>query len=204
MIEVPARVVVASQNPDKIVEVEAVLEASHLDVVIVRGLHWPPIDETEDTLAGNALLKARTVCAHTGLAAIADDTGLEVDALGGAPGVHTARFSGPDATYADNVALLLERMAGETDRSARFRAAVALVTPRGEEMVVHGELAGRIAAEPRGEGGFGYDPVFEVDGRTLAEIGEVEKNEISHRARALASLARRLTEQGPERRDPGP
>ena len=192
MIPVPARIVVGSQNPDKIAEVETVLDGSGLGITIVRGLAWPPIDETEDTLAGNALIKARAVCAKTGIAAVADDTGLEVDALGGEPGVHTARFAGPDATYEDNVALLLRRLEGQGLRTARFRTAVALVTPEGDELVTHGELHGTITTGRRGEGGFGYDPVFDVDGRTLAEIGDIEKNEISHRARALQALFTRL------------
>ena len=192
MIPVPAHIVVGSQNPDKIAEVETVLDGSGLGITIVRGLAWPPIDETEDTLAGNALIKARAVCAKTGIAAVADDTGLEVDALGGEPGVHTARFAGPDATYEDNVALLLRRLEGQGLRTARFRTAVALVTPEGDELVTHGELHGTITTGRRGEGGFGYDPVFDVDGRTLAEIGDIEKNEISHRARALQALFTRL------------
>jgi XTP/dITP diphosphohydrolase len=200
----PRRIVVASQNPDKILEVEAVLADSGLGIEIVRGLHWPPVDETEDTLAGNALLKARTVCAHTGIAALADDTGLEVDALGGAPGVRTARFAGPDATYAENVDFLLEAMAGTPDRGANFRTAVALVTPEGGELVAHGALRGEIVTDRRGLGGFGYDPVFAVAGRTLAEMGEAEKNRISHRAVALHALADLLSSSSSDGRDPGP
>jgi XTP/dITP diphosphohydrolase len=183
------RLVVASQNDDKIREVEQVLAALPHPPEIVRGLSWDDIEETESTLMGNALLKARAVAAVTGLTALADDTGLEVDALGGAPGVRTARFAGEDATYADNVAKMLEVMAGEAERSARFRTAIALVEPGGNEVVVEGVLEGEIAREARGAGGFGYDPVFLLpDGRTLAELPDIEKNQISHRARALHRL----------------
>jgi XTP/dITP diphosphohydrolase len=187
------RVVVASHNPDKIAELEAVLAILSDPVEVVRGHQWPEIEETEPTLEGNALLKARTVRDHTGLPALADDTGLEVAALGGLPGVRTARYSGPDATYASNVAKLLADLGDATDRRARFRTAVALAAADGEELVVVGELVGSIATAPRGDGGFGYDPVFEVDGRTLAEIGIDEKNRMSHRARALRALAAALS-----------
>jgi XTP/dITP diphosphohydrolase len=185
----PRRLVVASKNPDKIREVEAVLERLDAGVDIVRGLEWPEIEETEPTLEGNAVLKARRVWSATGIAAVADDTGLEVDALDGAPGVFTARYSGPDATYESNVAKLLADLDGVSDRSARFRTAVALVHDEGELLVVEGVLEGVIAAKRRGEGGFGYDPIFEVDGVTLAEMDPEAKNLISHRARALQALA---------------
>lgn len=179
-------VVVASQNPDKIAEIESVL--ADLGVEISRGHEWPEVVETEDTLVGNALLKARAVVAHTGLPAIADDTGLEVESLGGDPGVHTARYAGPAARYEDNVAKLLSELGDNPDRSARFRTAVAMVTPDGEELTVEGVLEGTITRECRGDRGFGYDPVFEVGGATLAEIDIAAKHEISHRARALRAL----------------
>jgi XTP/dITP diphosphohydrolase len=188
----PDRLVVASANPDKVAEVEAVLAGLPVPVEIVRGRTWPEVEETEDTLEANALLKARAVAAHTGLAALADDTGLEVAALGGAPGVHTARFAGPAASYADNVARLLRDLDGVADRSARFRTVVALVVPDDGEVTAEGVLEGSIATQRQGSGGFGYDPVFLVDGRTLAELPAGEKNRISHRARALHSLAERL------------
>ena len=114
------------------------------DIEIVRGLEWPEIEETEPTLEGNARLKARAVAAATQLPALSDDTGLEVDALGGAPGVHTARYSGPSATYADNVAKLLADLDGVDDRRAQFRTVVALVTPGREELVAEGVLDGTI------------------------------------------------------------
>lgn len=181
-------VVVASKNPDKIAELEAVLAGFDPPITVVRDLEWPDVEETEPTLEGNAVLKAAAVVRATGHAAIADDTGLEVDALGGEPGVQTARYAGPDASYTDNVARLLEELAGVDHRSARFRTVIALADPDGTVVVVEGVLEGSIARQPRGEGGFGYDPVFEVHGRTLAEIPIEEKNRISHRARALHAL----------------
>jgi XTP/dITP diphosphohydrolase len=181
--------VVASKNPDKILEIEAVLEETGLAEEIVRGLEWPEVAETGETLEENALLKARAVMESVGLPAVADDTGLEVAALDGRPGVRTARYAGEDATYADNVDLLLRELEGEEDRRARFRTAVALVMPDNSEVVADGAVEGVIAMSARGNGGFGYDPVFEIDGRTLSEMGTAEKNELSHRARALRSLA---------------
>jgi XTP/dITP diphosphohydrolase len=195
-LELLLGVVVASKNVDKITEVEAVLAALDPPVTVIPGHVWDDVDETEDTLAGNALLKARAVVAATGHAAIADDTALEVDALGGAPGVTTARYAGVDASYGDNVDKMLRELGDTENRSARFRTAVALVTPEGEELVVEGVLEGVITTERRGEGGFGYDPIFEVDGRTLAEIPAEEKNRISHRARALQALGEKLRTQG--------
>jgi XTP/dITP diphosphohydrolase len=185
----PHGVVVASKNPDKIAEIEAVLASLEPPIVVIPGHVWEDVEETEDTLEGNALLKARAVVAATGHAAVADDTGLEVDVLSGAPGVRTARYAGESATYADNVAKLLADLGDADRRTARFRTAVAVVTPAGEELVVEGVLEGTITRERRGDGGFGYDPIFDVDGRTLAEISPAEKNSISHRALALIALA---------------
>lgn len=186
------RLVVASKNPDKIEEIEAVLTSVGLVDEIARGLEWPDVEESGSSLEENALLKARAVVEAVGLPAVADDTGLEVAALGGLPGVRTGRFAGPEATYHDNVMLLLQELNGVTDRRARFRTAVALVWPDGVELVVEGALDGAIAEAPRGSGGFGYDPVFEVEGRTLSEMGLEMKNTLSHRARALRALAEAL------------
>lgn len=183
------RLVVASKNPDKITEIEEVLRESSLADEIVRGLDWPDVEETGSTLEENALLKGRAVVDATGLPVLADDTGLEVRALEGAPGVHTARFAGQNARYEDNVAKLIEEMQGVTDRAARFRTVVALVFPDGVEIVSEGTLEGLIAETPRGHRGFGYDPVFSVDGRTLSEMSLAEKNQLSHRARAIRALA---------------
>lgn len=187
------RVVVASKNPDKISEVEEVLGRLGIVEEIVRGLEWPDVDETEPTLEGNALLKARAVAAVTGLAAVADDTGLEVDALGGAPGVISARYAGPSATYQDNVVKLLTELEGVAHRSARFRTVIAVVSPDGREWTAEGSVEGTITTEPRGPYGFGYDPVFEVDGRTLGEMTQSEKSAISHRAKALQAIAEVLS-----------
>lgn len=186
------RLVVASKNPDKIAEIEGVLGEVSLAGEIVRGLDWPDIEETGDTLEENALLKARAVMDAVGLPTLADDTGLEVGTLGGLPGVRTARFAGPAASYRDNVELLLKEMHGMDDRRAQFRTAVALVMPDGFEVVVDGVLDGVITESPRGDRGFGYDPVFEVEDRTLSEMGLAEKNTLSHRARALRALAEAL------------
>jgi len=187
-MSLPRRLVAATKNPDKLREVRAVLAEVAPGVELVDGLDWPEVEETGATLQENALLKARAVAAATGLPAVADDTGLEVAALGGDPGVHTARFAGLGATYAANRRALLDALAGVADRRARFRTVVALVSPDGAEALVEGVLEGRISTGERGSGGFGYDPIFEVEGRTLAEMGEKEKNRISHRARALAAL----------------
>lgn len=188
------RLVVASKNPDKITEIEDVLEPLGLTQEIVRGLDWPDVEETGQTLEDNALLKARTVSISVGLPALADDTGLEVAALDGRPGVNTARFAGKKASYADNVSLLLQQLQGVTDRRALFRTVVALVFPDGAEVVAAGTVEGVITMERRGEHGFGYDPVFEVDGRTLAEMSLADKSQLSHRARALRALAATLRE----------
>lgn len=186
------RLAVASKNRDKVREIEEVLRQTGLVGEIVQGLDWPDVAETGATLEENALLKARAVVEATGLPAIADDTGLEVHALGGEPGVHTARFAGPVATYEDNVDRMLEVMEGVGDRAARFRTVVALVFPDGAEVTAEGSVEGVIAMARRGDYGFGYDPIFEIDGRTLGEMSAAEKHELSHRARAVRALATAL------------
>jgi XTP/dITP diphosphohydrolase len=190
------RLVVASKNPDKIAEIEAVLTGLGVVDEIVRDLDWPEVDETGSTLEENARLKAHAVAAATGLPALADDTGLEVDALGGRPGVRSARYAGPGATYQGNVEKLLDELRGVRNRTARFRTVMVLAFPDGREITAEGVLQGEIIDAPRGGSGFGYDPVFEVDGRTLAEMTPEEKNAISHRARALRELAGRLAAAG--------
>jgi XTP/dITP diphosphohydrolase len=183
------RLVVATKNEDKRREIEAVLLGLGLVGEIVAGVDWPEVEETETTLHGNARLKAQAVVVATGLPALADDTGLEVDALDGAPGVRSSRYAGEAATYGDNVELLVANLAGVANRSARFRTVMVLMLPGGEEVSAEGVLEGRIIDEPRGESGFGYDPVFEIDKRTLAELSDAEKNAVSHRARAIRALA---------------
>lgn len=191
------RLVVATRNPDKARELAALLDRPGLELIPLAS--WPEApspEETGVTLVDNARIKAQAALRLTGSAAVADDTGLEVDALGGAPGVHAARFAGPGATYADNVALLLERLRGmpSARRGARFRCACVARWPDGGELVGEGVLEGRITESPRGSHGFGYDAVFEVagTGRTLAELTDSEKNALSHRARAAQALLEQL------------
>lgn len=186
------RVVVASKNPDKIAEIEDVLVRRGLVGKIVRGLEWDDVVEDGDTLEANALLKANAVYGATGIAALADDTGLEVDALDGAPGVYTARFAGPEATYADNMAEMLRRMDGVSNRRAVFRSVVAVVDGE-RSWTAEGSVEGWISLAPRGHGGFGYDPIFEVNGTTFAEMGADMKHTMSHRARAIAAIAEVLS-----------
>ena len=190
------RYVVATANPDKAREIESVLRPLLAGVdLVARPSDVPEVDETGDTLEANALLKAHALVDATGLAAIADDTGLEVAALGGAPGVYTARFAGEHATYDDNVAKMLRELDGVDDRRARFRAVAAAVFPDGREIVVDGVMDGTIALERRGANGFGYDPIFvpdDGDGRTFAEMSAEEKHATSHRGRSLRALAAAL------------
>jgi XTP/dITP diphosphohydrolase len=184
-----AHVVIASKNPHKIAEIRHVLEDTGLAFELVDDVEWPDVEETEPTLEGNALLKARVVRSHTGTAVIADDTGLEVDALQGAPGVVSGRYAGENATYDDNVTKLLAEMDRIDDRAAMFRTVIALIDEAGREILVEGIMEGEITRERRGSNGFGYDPVFAIGERTFAEMTTQEKNEVSHRARALRALA---------------
>ena len=183
--------VCASANPDKVAEMADVLEGHA--VLLPRPEGVGEVVEDADTLEGNALLKARAVCDFAGAAALADDTGLEVDALGGAPGVWSARYAGPNASYADNLARLLSEMRDvpAPQRTARFRTVAAVCWPDGASVVAEGLVEGAITTELRGTGGFGYDPVFaptEADGLTFSEMGAAAKNAMSHRARALRAL----------------
>ena len=196
------RLVLASANPDKAREITALLAAAAGDVELLpRPPEVPDVVEDGATLRDNARLKARALAAATGEAAVADDTGLEVDALAGAPGVWTARYAGEGATYADNVAKLLSELervgASGADRRARFRTVALVAWPDGAELAAEGVVEGVIADAPRGSGGFGYDPVFVplgpgTDGRTLAELSSEEKDAISHRGRAFRVLATHL------------
>ena len=182
------KLVLASANPDKVREIRELLAG--LDVE-PRPEDLPDVDETGETLEDNARLKAVAVMEATGLPAVADDTGLEVVALGGAPGVRTARFAGEKATYADNVAKMLDVLTGVEDRRARFRTVALARFPDGREVLAEGAVDGVIADEPRGSEGFGYDPLFvpvEGDGRTFAEMTADEKHELSHRGRAFRAL----------------
>ena len=187
----PIELVCATANPDKAAEMAAVLAG--VAVLLPRPAALGEVVEDAPDLAGNALLKARAVSRFAGSAAVADDTGLEVDALGGAPGVYSARYAGVGATYADNTAKLLAELSGVrlADRTARFRTVAAVCRPGGGDLLAEGCVEGLIAKTPRGAGGFGYDPVFvptEGDGRTFAEMSAADKHALSHRGRALRAL----------------
>jgi XTP/dITP diphosphohydrolase len=192
------RVVLATANPHKVDELAAIVgDALEL---LPRPADVPEVVEDAGTIEGNARLKAVALCDATGLPAMADDTGLFVDALDGLPGVDTAHYAGPRAAAADNVAKLLAALADVPDgaRTARFRTVVLLRFPDGAELIGEGVVEGRIVLAPRGEGGFGYDPVFvpvEGDGRTFAELPAAAKHEISHRGRAVRDLLARLGDQ---------
>jgi XTP/dITP diphosphohydrolase len=187
------RLVLATANPDKAREIAALLDGFE---VVPRPSDVGEVEETGETLEDNARLKAVALVSATGCAAVADDTGLEVEALDGAPGVYSARFAGEHATYADNVGKLLESMSGVENRRARFRTVALARFPDGREVVAEGMVDGVITTSARGDGGFGYDPVFqpdEGDGRTYAEITLDEKNALSHRGRAFRALAAHLS-----------
>jgi XTP/dITP diphosphohydrolase len=187
------RLVCASANPDKVAEIEAILH----DVVdlVPRPPGVPDVVEDADTLEGNARLKAAAIAAASGDAAVADDTGLEVAALDGRPGVRTARYAGEDASYAENRATLLAELDGVADRRARFRTVAMVVWPDGREVAAEGVCDGTIATAERGGRGFGYDAVFvpdDGDGRTFAEMDEDAKHAVSHRGRAFRALLAEL------------
>lgn len=185
-------IVLASRNEHKIAELRAIM--AELGIKMKSALdyaHLGEVEEDKPTLEGNAIKKARYVYEETGLPSLADDTGLEVDALDGRPGVFSARYAGKNATYSDNLNKLLEEMSGipEKKRAAQFRTVVALVTDDGSQ-TFEGVCRGHILTEPRGDKGFGYDPVFLPDGydKTFAELEAKEKNRISHRGRAIGEL----------------
>ena len=192
------KVVLASSNPGKLEELRALLAPAGLDIVSQDAYGVEQPEETGLTFVENALVKARAACAATGLPALADDSGVVVDALGGAPGVRSARYGGAGASDADNVAKLLEALAGvdAPDRGAAFVCAIVYLRHAHDPcpIVCEGVWRGRILDAPRGAGGFGYDPVFFVDelGRTAAELTRTEKNAVSHRGQALARLLERL------------
>ena len=181
--------VCASANAGKVAEIEALLDGRV--ELLPRPPGVPEVVESAETLEGNARLKAAAVMSATGLPAVADDTGLEVDALGGAPGVHSARYAAEHATDSENRSKLLGALAGRDARTARFRTCVVVLWPDGSELVVDGVCEGAISRDERGARGFGYDAVFvpaDGDGRTFAEMTEEEKNALSHRGRAFAAL----------------
>ncbi len=189
--------VVATRNKGKVTEIAAALAALPVEVISLDDFPGiPEAEESGDTFAANAILKATHYALNTGMACLADDSGLEVDALGGAPGVYSARYAGPEASDAANNAKLLAAIADAPDggRTARFRCVLAYVDPDGTLLTAEGACEGTILKEPRGTGGFGYDPLFYMPGaaKTLAEMTTVEKNAVSHRGQALRNMATTL------------
>jgi XTP/dITP diphosphohydrolase len=192
MISLPDRLVLASHNPGKVREIAELLAPLGLTVISAAALGLPEPDETESTFTGNALLKARAAAKKAGLPALADDSGLEVMALQGAPGIYSARWAGPTKDFAIAMAQVEKELAasGSFDRRARFVCVLALAMPDGEEHVFEGHVTGALSFPPRGEHGFGYDPIFVPDGetRTFGEFEPAEKHAISHRAMAFAKF----------------
>jgi XTP/dITP diphosphohydrolase len=188
-----ARLVLATRNRDKVKEIKHILGDLPVDLVSLADFpDVPPVEEDGATFEENAIKKALHVWRHTGLASIADDSGLEVDALDGAPGVQSARFAGVPVSYEANNEKLLKMLKGvpEEERKARFVCVAVLVSAKGKMVLQRGELKGLITGEPRGDGGFGYDPVFFLPRKkkTVAELDPEIKNEISHRAKAFTSI----------------
>lgn len=194
--QAPPRLVLATANQHKLLELGRILEAAGIDVQLASLAEFPgapDVPETGATFAENALLKAHAIADFTGLPAVADDSGLCVDALNGMPGVFSARWSGRHGDDEANLRLVLGQLADVPDerRGARFVCAAALVWPAGREHVSEGEVTGRLIREPRGQNGFGYDPIFVPDSATIttAEMEPAEKDAISHRGKALRGLA---------------
>lgn len=189
------KILLASANPDKLLELRQLCRYADVEVISIIDMlpDWH-VEETGITLSENAMLKATEATNATGLPCIADDTGLFVDVLGGAPGIYAARFSGTGCSYGDNVRKLLRNMFGESNRIAYFRTSAAYVDSSGIKIIAVGEVEGRITLKAKGERGFGYDPVFHsVElGKTFAECSPAEKNNVSHRARAVESLIEEL------------
>ena len=181
--------VFATNNYHKAREIEQILGGIYQIKTLKDIGCFDDIEETEDTLEGNALLKARYVREHFGYDCFSEDTGLEIEALGGAPGVHTARYAGPDRDSEANIALALTNLEGKANRSARFRTVIALIL-NGKEILLEGVCPGSIALQKSGSDGWGYDPVFIPEGyeKTFVELGPEVKNKISHRARAIEKL----------------
>jgi XTP/dITP diphosphohydrolase len=187
-----SKVILATNNRHKIAEITALLEGAGVTILTKAGFpDFPEIEETANTLAENALEKSRTIFRKYGIPAVADDTGLEVDCLGGAPGVYSARYAGEGCTFADNNRKLLHELEGVPleNRHARFVTVIAVTYIDGE-ICFEGDVHGYIATEPRGDNGFGYDPVFVYEplGKTFAEMGSETKNVVSHRAVALGKF----------------
>lgn len=186
-----APLVLATKNQGKVAELRRILDGLDVQLLSAADVALPDVEETGDTFEANALLKARESAAACGLPCVSDDSGLVVDALDGEPGVRSARYAGTHGDDDANLRLVLERMSGVEARTARFVCVAALATPDGREWTVRGELEGVLTTEPRGSGGFGYDPIFQPldqDGRTTAELSPQEKDAISHRGLAFRAL----------------
>jgi XTP/dITP diphosphohydrolase len=183
------RLIIASHNQGKIVEITALLAPYGIEVISAASLGLPEPDETETTFEGNAALKARAAAQVTGLPALSDDSGLVVPALGGAPGIYSARWAGPQRDFAAAMARV-QRELGDKDRAAVFVAVLALVWHDGEEVLFRGEVYGRLTWPPRGDRGFGYDPMFVPEGHaiTFGEMPPDEKYRLDHRARAFEKM----------------
>ena len=201
-VEVSSRVMLATNNEAKLAELRRIVTATAPNVQVLGladAMGYPQPAETERTFAGNALLKARACLAATGLPALADDSGLEVDILNGMPGVRSARWAGPQADDAENNALLLRQLADvpPADRTARFVCAMAAVLPNGTEHVRLGVMSGRLVEAPMGQNGFGYDPLFLADGQTMtnAELAPAAKDAISHRGQAVRAIVPVLVDE---------
>ena len=193
------RIVAATHNPGKVPEIAALLGEDY-EILTAGQLNLPEPDETETTFAGNAMLKARHAAALSGEVALADDSGMSVAALDGAPGIFSARWAGPGKDFAVAMKKVEDRLEeiGATDRAAWFTSALAVAWPDGPCVVVEGEVHGRLTFPPRGDRGFGYDPIFIPEGhdRTFGEMEPAAKDAISHRARAFAQLKAALIDQG--------
>ena len=192
------KVVLASHNQKKMVEMKAILSQMGVEVLSQAevGVDLEP-EETGTTFEENARIKAQAVMQATGLPAIADDSGLMVDALGGDPGVYSARYGGPGLDDTGRWQLLLKNMAGQTNRACKFVSVICCAFPDGGEVMARGECPGTLAQGPSGDGGFGYDPIFYLPqlGKTMAQLTPAEKNQISHRARALAGFQKEWERQ---------
>lgn len=186
----PPKIVLASHNKGKIAEFQAMFATYNVKIIGAAELGLPEPDETEDTFEGNALLKARHACEITAMPCLADDSGLSVNALNGAPGIYSARWAGVDKDFPMAMKRIWDEIGDNLDKSAQFVAVLALVLPDEREFVARGEVQGKLTYPPRGENGFGYDPMFmpENETKTFAELGAAGKDKYSHRRRAFVGL----------------
>lgn len=186
--------IIATNNPDKLVELERILKPLGIDAVSPKqvNISLGDVEETGETFLENSFIKAQAACKKTGLPAIADDSGICVDYLDGAPGIYSARFAGEDATDEDKNNLILEKLKDTDDRGAHYTAAITCVFPNGDKLQVEGKCFGEIAREPDGDGGFGYDPIFLFEGKSFGNFTAEEKDKVSHRGNALRMMREEL------------